>query len=133
MKVKRLGPKDERAASVERNFAAWRATRKQGARIPLRLWAQAIALAKTQGVTKTALDLRLNFTQLRKRLDQDAAPQKRKGEGFVELPAGGLFGGPECLVEIEDAAGTCLRIALSRGGTKQVAAVVAAVWGRQKR
>jgi hypothetical protein len=40
---------------------AWRARRQGGGRIPQRLWALAVRLAKTHGLSRTAIALRLDY------------------------------------------------------------------------
>ena len=49
-------------------FAHWRSSTALGARIPEELWAQAVALAATHGVSKVATTLRLDYAGLKRRL-----------------------------------------------------------------
>ncbi len=76
---------DTRAA-----FDSWRSTRQGRRRIPEHLWLAAVRLLDRYPLTRTARELRLNSTELRKR---QLAPQPLIGEitsttpQFVEVPA----------------------------------------------
>lgn len=54
-------------------FQAWRTQRKAGGRIPQPLWAMAIRLAKTHGVSRTAAVLRLDSYRLKQRTEAAAS------------------------------------------------------------
>jgi hypothetical protein len=115
---------------VLRSLTAWRKKRKSGARIPEHIWEQAVELTEVHGVSKTAKRLHLDFSRLRKRVEERGAFERsRESEGgFVEVVPGGLLTGPECLIEIEDPRGTRLRVSLSGRGTVEAASVIAAAW-----
>src|SRR5512142_840526 len=67
-------------------FQAWRERRALGKRIPQPLWALAVRLAKTHGVSRTATALGLDYYSLKKRADASAtAPPPSGGPTFVEL------------------------------------------------
>lgn len=97
-------------------FEAWRG-RRTSRRIPDRLWAEAVQLAHTHGLSRTAHALRLNAQTLRLRMraaaagGTDAAAPSR----FVELPPVQLGGSAEYVVELEAASGARMRIEV-RGG-----------------
>ena len=115
---------------VLRSLAAWRKKRESGARIPERVWKKAVELAEVHGVAKTAKTLRLDFYDLRRRVEERGAgrPGEESEGGFVEVLPGGLLAGPECLIEIEDPRGRRLRVSLSGRGTVEAASVVATAW-----
>ena len=52
-----------------RRFRAWRERRRPGARIPQPLWAMAIRLVKTHGVSRTSAALGLDYYSLKERVD----------------------------------------------------------------
>ncbi|MEE9161491.1 MAG: hypothetical protein V3U35_00840 [Candidatus Neomarinimicrobiota bacterium] len=98
---------------VRQRLERWRRTRKKRSRIPEGLWNAAVQLAGRYGVNKTAQSLRLNYYELKKRLDAAprAAPVGREPiASFVELASPALV--PECLVELESPSGTKMRIHL---------------------
>src|SRR5215208_5256887 len=66
-------------------FRAWRAQRKAGVRIPQPLWAIAIRLVKTHGVSRTSTALGLDYYSLKKRAEAAVTPPRSSGPAFVEL------------------------------------------------
>lgn len=96
-------------------FDRWRRTRPRGARIPDRLWHQAVALARQHGVSKTASALGLDYYAVKKRLTvaQPEGPARSdRPASFVELPAGCLSPGGACVLELDGANGSRVRLEL---------------------
>lgn len=54
--------------AVRADFEHWRATRKKFGPIPEELWSAAVDLTESHPVTKVSQALRLNYTDLRKRV-----------------------------------------------------------------
>jgi len=120
---------------VREALERWRRTRPKRSAIPEKYWQSAVRLAKEYGVSQTANALRLNYGDLKKRM------QGVRGEGlpvpvaeptFVEL--GWQPGMPRApwAVEMEHRSGAKLKIVL--GGQAEAVDVVAlseAFW-RQK-
>jgi hypothetical protein len=107
---------------VRRRFERWRRTRKQRSRIPAELWHAAVQVAGSYGINKTARALGLDYYDLRKRLAAgvSATPvEKEAMESFVELVTATPGVTPECVVELDNAGGTKMRIRLN--GTPDVA------------
>jgi hypothetical protein len=127
-------------ASLQADLAQWRASRPAGQRIPEELWKQAEACAAQFGVSRTATALQLSYYTLQRRLLGSAGAVPSAGQpapargtkpvtaGFVELPPVALS---ECTIEVENAAGVKLRLAL-RGSYNliDVPAVVRGMWER---
>jgi len=55
---------------LQRRFAAWRASRRAGQRIPEALWDDACKLAGTFGLNRTAVALKLDYYSLKKQMEQ---------------------------------------------------------------
>ena len=107
---------------VRRRFERWRRTRKQRSRIPEGLWHAAVQVAGSYGVNKTARALGLDYYELRKRLDAGVSARGVEKEpigSFVELVAAAPTVDGECVVEVESAGGTKMRVHLR--GTPDVA------------
>ena len=120
----------------------WRRQREPGGRIPARLWSGAADLAREHGVSKTSTALRLDYYTLKDRLEADTSDSPlgadvRPGGGFVEIPfeIRQPTSVPECVLLLEDARGTRLRIEL-RGRAASVEGIDAlsqSLWRRAER
>lgn len=110
-------------------FEQWRQTRRGRVRIPDELWSAAAAMARRDGVNKTAAALRLDGGKLKRRMAAaDAHPHKAVPPAFVEFVASAADGAPEYTVEMEGNHGK-LRIH-SRGATAaDLAELSRALWG----
>jgi hypothetical protein len=101
--------------AVRQRFADWRQTRRPSSPIPEELWGEAVALARTHGVNRTAQALHLSYASLKQRLDASvhvepvAAALKPT---FVELISPISVGLAECTVEWERPGEAILRIHL---------------------
>ena len=117
---------------VRQRFEHWRRTREKRSRIPERLWNAAVAVAGSYGVNSTARALGLDYYELKKRLDSGPGAtvvEKQGMETFVEVvPAAAAFQ-PECVVELESARGTKMRIHLKGVGAPDGALLRSLFWG----
>ena len=108
---------------LKERFAAWRAVRKLGMRIPPELWAAAVEMVAVHGACRVAGELNLDYDMLKQRVAQaggkvtttELAPR------FVELfAAGGAMPAhsaqPECVVEMANALGARMRVELNGHG-----------------
>jgi hypothetical protein len=104
-------PKD--LVRARSRFQAWRWRRKAGARIPQPLWALAVRLVRTHGISRTAAALRLDYYSLKKRVEEagDPDPAPSRGPAFVELPSPVVVG-KQGLFELDNGAGASLRVQL---------------------
>jgi hypothetical protein len=91
-------------------FQDWRRQRTSRSPIPHHLWALAVGLAQRHGVSRTATILRLDYYRLKNRAEQ-AAPARPRSPAFVSLPAP-LVPGKQCQFELDNGAGTILRVQL---------------------
>ena len=118
--------------SVRRDFERWRSSRSRGRQIPDRLWAAAAVLAREHGVSKTASTLGLDYYSLKKRASVAGPVETEPAAEFLAVPVEALTAAPECVVEIEDGAGACLRVALRGGATREAEAVARALWSASR-
>jgi hypothetical protein len=108
---------------------AWRVRRRVGSRIPRPFWELAVRLAKTHGVSRTAMALGLDYYGLKKRTESDAEVSARK-PAFVELPAP-LVVGKQCLLEMDSRAGATLRLQLVGYDAAEVETLARGLWNAE--
>ncbi len=134
----------EELLKLQRRFAAWRAERRAGQRIPEALWDDASVLVKKFGLHRTASVLKLDYYSLKKRLEQNSknAPSKNSQpknaqpknsqssevQTFVELSASPLSDSRQCTIELEDIAGARMRICLNGYDAPDVVALSQQFW-----
>jgi hypothetical protein len=120
--------------TVCRAFETWRRTRPSRSPIPAPLWALAVEAAREYGVHATARRLRLDYYSLKQHVEAagaagapDAMPAPA---AFVEVVAAGLppAGVSECVIDLADAQGTTLRIALKSPGLPDLGALSQVFW-----
>jgi len=125
-----------RMEQVSQRIEHWRETREKRGRMPERLWAAAVALARKHGVYATAQGLRVNYDSLRARVgarrSKRRAP-KARGAAFVELgPALPLSPtsptGP--VVELTGADGQKLTLRLASTEELDLPGLVREFWSR---
>ena len=122
-----------RVESVRRRFERWRQTRRGLSRIPESLWAAAVEMAATSGISPTAKALRVNYNALRKRVDQQAAAAPRRPEEnsvttFLELAPPPRVGSCQCTMELEDDSGAKMRVHLQSPEEPDLAALSRSFW-----
>ena len=139
---------------LRRRFGRYRRTRKVRSRIPEGLWDAAARMAGRFGIHHTCEALRLNYYDLKKRVEKKApaalATSKPKASRFIELlapadngdhsdhcratPSVQAFlpaGGCDCTVELEDADGAKMRIRIQGMGTPDLAELGRSFWSRR--
>jgi hypothetical protein len=121
-------PKD--LVQGRRQFQAWRATRQTGSRIPQTLWALAVRLVKTHGVSRTASALGLDYYGLKKRAEQTADQPQSSGPAFVELPSPVVVG-KQGVFELENGAGARMRVELMGYDAADVVALLRNFWNAE--
>jgi hypothetical protein len=132
MRASKVGKGGELAEGA-RQFAKWRALRRRGARIPERLWALAVQLAGSFGLHATAAALRLDYYALKKRAAEAPAARITAASPavmptFVELTPSLPARPCECVIEIENAAGSKMRIHMTGAEAIDVAALGRSFW-----
>jgi hypothetical protein len=95
----------------QRRFRAWREHRKLGCRIPQSLWAMAIRLAESHGVSRTSMALGLDYYSLKKRAEGASAPPQPSGPAFLELTPPALVA-KQCRLELDNGSGATMRVQL---------------------
>ncbi|MFC1848577.1 hypothetical protein ACFL27_00070 [candidate division CSSED10-310 bacterium] len=102
---------------VAQDFETWRKSKPHSkSRIPEKLWEAAVALTATYPVSKVSQILKLNHTELKRRVEQKAVPPCGPSFIPVDLPAcssvrNGQPGStrPTCLIELESSDGIRFR------------------------
>ena len=127
-------------AQLKMQFDQWRAGRKVGQRIPLQLWASAVAAAVEHGAYRVAVELRLDYAVLKRRAAAAPAnapantPTNQVTPRFVELfaAAGPMTAQrtsrPECVVEMANARGAKMRVELNGQALADLPALCGAFW-----
>jgi hypothetical protein len=108
-------------------FQAWRTHRKAGERIPQSLWAVAVRLATTHGVSRTAAALGLDYYSLKKRTESPANPRQSDGPAFVELTAPAMVA-KQCRFELDNGSGATMRVQLVGYDAADVEALSRSFW-----
>ena len=132
---------------VRRRFERWRRSHRARSRIPTSLWAAAVRMAATHGIHRTCRTLRLDYYSLKERVEQRSAAasdpaertvvgQRRKSfrqggpsaPAFLELAPPALTGSCECTLELEDPAGSKMRVHLKSIAMPDLAALSRSFW-----
>ena len=88
-----------------------RSTRPHRTKLPEAVWQAAVELAREHGLYSVAHPLRLDYTQLKKRLEGAVdSPRQAAAPAFVELIASHPAAMSECLIEFESSVGGKMRI-----------------------
>lgn len=106
---------------------AWRAQRKAGVRIPQPLWAMAIRLVKTHGVSRTSTALGLDYYSLKKRAERADAPPQSSGPAFLEL-APPVMVAKQCRIELDNGFGATMCVQLVGYDAADVEALSRSFW-----
>ena len=110
MKTKTKAPIPTTLAKGRLRFDEFRRRHRPRAPLSKDLWSLAADLAKEHGLNRTAQALGLDYYSLKKRVDASGDPGNKPE--FIELLPAGFPPGPECTIELEDAAGAKMRIHL---------------------
>jgi hypothetical protein len=108
-------------------FEAWRQRRKGGARIPQPLWALAVQLTKSHGVSRTATALGLDYYSLKKRAEPVAIAPQSSRPVFVEV-APPVMAAKQCRVELDNGSGATMRVQLVGYDAADIEAIVRGFW-----
>lgn len=122
---------------VQRQFNSWRKNRKHRTPIPPRLWNAAVSLAGRYSTHKISITLRLNYTQLRKRISPAGPAEKTAASppsipfaNFVEYTVSTPHK-PECLIEMENRHGDKMRIFVSVESSLDLLSLGTSFWSRK--
>jgi hypothetical protein len=127
--------REELVAKIEpllQQVETWRKTRTGQEKMPEPLWAAAVELAKTYGISSVQGKLRIDYGGLRRRtLGPGSVPPSKKptaSAGFVELPVINPVRRSEHTVELEDGAGRKMTIKASGGNLAELLPLAQAFW-----
>ena len=114
-----------RVDEVRERFAEWRRTRAKKARIPDELWEAAMAVARRNGVNRTAQALHLDGGKLMRRMvAAGSEPEGKPADAptaFLEFVSSQPDGRVECVVEAERPGVGVLRVQLKSVTMREVA------------
>lgn len=124
--------RNSRALNIEEvraRFEEWRQTRQGKTPIPDELWAAAVAVARRDGVNRTAAALHLDGGKLKRRMagTSNAGASKERAAAFVELTTLANSGLPDYTLELDGHNGT-LRIHCKGVTATELAALSRALW-----
>jgi len=100
----------------------WRNAHPRRSRLPEELAAAAVELARQHGLFRTAQTLRLDYTNLKKRVQTAPGMRATAPAAFMELVAPSPVTG-ECTVEVESARGK-LRVAVKGTAAPDVMSLI---------
>jgi len=104
-------PIPESIVQLQLQLEQFRSSHPYRTRLPETLWQSAVELARQHGLYSVAHPLRLDFTQLKKRLGGVVnTPRKASAPAFVELIASHPATVSECVIEFESSMGGKMRI-----------------------
>jgi hypothetical protein len=98
---------------VHEQFEHWRRSRGKRRAIPDALWQAAISLFPDYSVYRISKVLRLNYSDLKHRVDAQQStfkPATGSGSAFIELGLNDPMRPAECIVEMADEKGASLRM-----------------------
>lgn len=110
-------------AELERELARWRRDHGAPTPIPSRVWEKAAALAAEQGVHFVARSLKLNPTQLKRKME-GAPDQPSSTATFIELLPSISSGISECALEVESSRGSRMRVVMKNVPPHSLASIL---------
>lgn len=142
---------------MRRRFQQWRQSRKSRSRIPDSLWAAAVKVAGIYGLHRTARALPVEYYSLKKRMEHQSADHGRAlfdgtrarsvrgkhpstaGTTFLELPVDHgqpsvdgaralALGACDCTLELEDRAGSKMRVHWKAATPPDLTALCRSFW-----
>ena len=109
-------------------FGEWRQNRRGKARIPVELWSAAVAVARREGLNRTARELHVAWDDLKRRMAMtEEVPRQAGSPAFVELMTPRTQALPECTIELEGRRGK-LRIQLKNIPASYLATLSRELW-----
>jgi len=122
--------------SVQYQFERWRETRKNPREpIPENLWVAAARLQGQYSVSQISKVLRLNHTDLKNRIyGQKPGSRKKKllSSSFIELDWKPCFPASECVIEMENAYGSKMRMSFKGRADLDLLELGKAFWTKGK-
>lgn len=102
-------------SAIQKQFELWRKTRSTRSPIPKDLWDAAVSLANDHSIYHISRTLRLNYHELRRRVEKNQEGTKSKhsdsGQRFVQFDLGeSMWPGAEWLFEMESTRGAKMKM-----------------------
>jgi hypothetical protein len=118
------------ATRVREQLNLWRQDHSRRGRIPEVLWVEATRLAREHGIHKTARLLGLDYYALKKRLQAEPTPAMGgpSNPAFVELQPPYPSAAFECVLELQNAQGTQLKLHLRGSAAPDLSALSSVFW-----
>jgi hypothetical protein len=122
--------------SVRYQFEKWRETRKRSREpIPEDLWAAAIKLSNQYSINHICRSLHLSYTTLKERVRGKNPVSKKKeisSSCFVELDWQRHFTTSECIIEMENAYGSKMKMSFKGRADLDLLELSRAFWAKGK-
>jgi hypothetical protein len=112
---------------LRKRFEDWRKSGRPRTRIPKRLWESAVQAAGQYGLNRTAKTLRLDYYNLKKRLDATSAVRETT-PAFIELSPVTTGATQECVIELENRNGAKMRIHIKGMGLPDLTVLSSTFW-----
>lgn len=127
-------PMTARLSALRDRMEGWRRTRGgKRTRIPEELWSAAVDVARAEGVYPTSKALRLDYYDLKGRVDRAGQPGVTTSPAFVELePVMKLSGTGKAVLELEGPRGDRMRIEVTGMSTVDVATLARTIWSGER-
>jgi len=115
---------------IREQLNQWRQDHIGRRRIPEVLWTEAARVAHEHGLHKTARLLGLDYYSLKKRLQVESVPAKDSpsSPAFVELQPAYPTAAFECVLELQNAQGTQLKLHLRGSAAPDLTALSSVFW-----
>ena len=130
-----MSGKDQKRLSARIDNLSQRLERRRKrhkGRLPERLWAAAVELARECGVNPISRSLRLDYYRLKRRLEASRAsaePERNEtNPTFVEIELPSVQEPSHCIVKMEDRSGVCLTVQVPASCAGELAGVASALW-----
>jgi hypothetical protein len=132
--MKRIETLSSNLMQLRQRLEGWRRQRSGRNRIPEQFWTEALALARTEGVSRVSRVLRLHFQRLKDRLNAPLPKSAPVGvPAFVELAVPpSLHHGLECRVEMTHRAGAKMTIHLPPANSGDLLSLAQAFWSQRR-
>jgi len=132
--VPEAADRSEDLEQLRRRFEEFRNAQPGYKRLPKPLWAAAVELAQRYNVNPTARALRLEYSGLRRRVENQRRPRRKRTAAtppnFLEFVAPGAKAVTNCTVEAESAQDGKLRLELKALATAELAELMRAFVSR---
>jgi hypothetical protein len=131
--MKRSDPPSLKLSRLYQRLEAWRQHRHGRRPIPEPFWTDAVALARTEGISRVSRVLRMHYNRLKDRLAQSPTPAPVSLPTFVEVAvAPSPNRRPECLLELLHPTGTKMTIHFPTGSSAELLPWAEAFWHQRR-